>query len=36
MALQRGSLGTDDISAGPSHWQLRESVPWPHRGSPDR
>ena len=27
MALQRGSLGTDDISAWAGHWQLRESLP---------
>ena len=27
MALQRGSLGTDDISAWASHWQLRETFP---------
>jgi hypothetical protein len=25
MALQRGSLGTDDVSAWAGHWQLRES-----------
>ena len=29
MALQRGSLGTDDISAWAGHWQLRESLPGP-------
>jgi hypothetical protein len=27
MALQRGSLGSDDISAWASHWQVRESFP---------
>ena len=27
MALQRGSLGTDDVSAWAGHWQLRESLP---------
>jgi hypothetical protein len=27
MALQRGSLGTDDVSAWASHWQLRETFP---------
>ena len=27
MALQRGSLGTDDISAWAGHWQLRETFP---------
>ena len=27
MAMQRGSLGTDDISAWAGHWQLRESFP---------
>ncbi len=27
MALQRGSLGTDDISAWASHWQVRETFP---------
>jgi hypothetical protein len=27
MALQRGSLGTDDISAWAGHWQLRETLP---------
>lgn len=29
MALQRGSLGTDDLSAWAGHWQLRESLPGP-------
>ena len=29
MALQRGSLGTDTISAWAGHWQLRESLPGP-------
>ena len=29
MALQRGSLGTDDISAWAGHWQMRESLPGP-------
>ena len=27
MALQRGSLGTDDVSAWAGHWQLRETFP---------
>ena len=27
MAMQRGSLGTDDIDAWAGHWQLRESLP---------
>jgi hypothetical protein len=27
LALQRGSLGTDDIRAWAGHWQLRESLP---------
>jgi hypothetical protein len=27
MALQRGSLGSDDISAWAGHWQMRESLP---------
>ena len=27
MALQRGSLGTDDVRAWAGHWQLRESLP---------
>ncbi|MBF8300524.1 MAG: Alginate exp protein [Acidobacteria bacterium] len=27
MALQRGSLGTDDVEAWAGHWQLRESLP---------
>lgn len=27
IALQRGSLGTDDISAWAGHWQMRESLP---------
>jgi len=27
MALQRGSLGTDDISAWAGHWQMRETLP---------
>jgi len=27
MALQRGSLGTDDISAWAGHWQMRETFP---------
>lgn len=27
MALQRGSLGADDISAWAGHWQMRESLP---------
>jgi hypothetical protein len=27
MAVQRGSLGTDDIDAWAGHWQLRESLP---------
>jgi len=27
MAMQRGSLGTDDISAWAGHWQLRETFP---------
>ena len=27
MALQRGSLGTDDIRAWAGHWQLRETFP---------
>jgi Alginate export len=27
MALQRGSLGSDDIEAWAGHWQLRESLP---------
>ena len=27
MALQRGSLGTDDVSAWAGHWQLRETLP---------
>jgi hypothetical protein len=26
-AVQRGSLGSDDVSAWASHWQLRESLP---------
>jgi hypothetical protein len=29
MALQRGSLGTDDVEAWAGHWQLRESLPGP-------
>ncbi|MGH9256782.1 MAG: alginate export family protein [Vicinamibacterales bacterium] len=27
MAVQRGSLGTDDVKAWAGHWQLRESLP---------
>ena len=27
MALQRGSLGADDVQAWAGHWQLRESLP---------
>lgn len=27
MAMQRGSLGTDEVSAWAGHWQLRESFP---------
>jgi hypothetical protein len=27
MALQRGSLGTDDVSAWAGHWQMRETFP---------
>jgi len=27
MALQRGSLGTDDVEAWAGHWQLRETLP---------
>ena len=27
MAMQRGSLGSDDVSAWGGHWQLRESLP---------
>jgi hypothetical protein len=27
MAVQRGSLGTDDISAWAGHWQMRETFP---------
>jgi hypothetical protein len=27
MALQRGSLGTDDISAWAGHWQMRQTFP---------
>lgn len=27
MAVQRGSLGTDDVEAWAGHWQLRESLP---------
>ena len=27
MAIQRGSLGTDDVEAWAGHWQLRESLP---------
>ena len=27
MALQRGGLGTNDVSAWAGHWQLRESLP---------
>jgi hypothetical protein len=27
MALQRGSLGTDEVEAWAGHWQLRESLP---------
>jgi hypothetical protein len=27
MAMQRGSLGTDDVEAWAGHWQLRESLP---------
>ena len=27
MALQRGSLGSDDVEAWAGHWQLRESLP---------
>ena len=27
MAVQRGSLGADDVSAWAGHWQLRESLP---------
>jgi hypothetical protein len=29
VALQRGSLGTDDVEAWAGHWQLRESLPGP-------
>jgi hypothetical protein len=29
MALQRGSLGSDDVEAWAGHWQLRESLPGP-------
>jgi hypothetical protein len=29
MAVQRGSLGTDDVAAWAGHWQLRESLPGP-------
>ena len=36
MALQRGSLGTDDVSAWAGHWQLRESLPGHGRGQADR
>jgi hypothetical protein len=27
MAMQRGSLGTDDVKAWAGHWQMRESLP---------
>ena len=27
MAMQRGSLGTDDVDAWAGHWQLRETLP---------
>ncbi len=27
MAMQRGSLGTDDVEAWAGHWQLRETLP---------
>jgi hypothetical protein len=27
MAVQRGSLGTDDVQAWAGHWQLRETLP---------
>ena len=29
MALQRGSLGSEDVEAWAGHWQLRESLPGP-------
>jgi hypothetical protein len=29
MALQRGSLGAEDVNAWAGHWQLRESLPGP-------
>jgi hypothetical protein len=29
MALQRGSLGSDEVRAWAGHWQLRESLPGP-------
>jgi hypothetical protein len=29
LALQRGSLGSDDVDAWAGHWQLRESLPGP-------
>jgi hypothetical protein len=29
IAVQRGSLGADDLSAWAGHWQLRESLPGP-------
>lgn len=29
MALQRGSLGSEDVRAWAGHWQLRESLPGP-------
>ena len=32
MAVQRGSLGADDVSAWAGHWQLRESLPGPGAG----
>jgi hypothetical protein len=30
MAMQTGSLGSDDVGAWAGHWQLRESYPGPH------
>ena len=29
MAIQRGSLGSDDVEAWAGHWQLRETLPGP-------
>ena len=36
MALQRGSLGTDDVQAWAGHWQLRETLPGARRRASHR